>query len=123
MELFLEWQNSSIIIVAGFQADGLFNSSADASPSPGTQLLLLSIISLTSRFSRDSSEVSSDAYFHSAKEMLLQAAFSKPSIEVVQAASILACREYGCGHENAAWTLSGILSLQSPMMPLSFRLT
>lgn len=50
IELFLEWQNSSIIIVTGFQADRLFKSSAKSSLSPGTHLLLLSIMALTSQF-------------------------------------------------------------------------
>lgn len=67
-------------------------------------------MALTSRSSRDNPEPSSNIYFGSAREMLLHAAFNEPSIEVVQAASILACREYGCGNENAAWTLNGMPS-------------
>jgi hypothetical protein len=69
-------------------------------------LLLLAIVSVTLKFSNASS-LAGDAFFDKSTKMLREMCMRKPSLVIVQAACILACRAYGCGHVNNAWVLNG----------------
>lgn len=113
IELFLEWQNASTVIIAGSLIDDLLSTYSPYNLSRGRKLLVLSILSITYRFQSKpgslglSGAYMSTQYFAKARPLLLDLAFSNPCIEVVLSSCILACREYGCGHENAAWLLNG----------------
>lgn len=81
-----------------------------------TRAILWAILSLTykiyciGRLNFESRAQYSDAAFMEAKNLVTTLAFRKPSVEVVQAALILTCREYSCGHENSAWVFHGSFS-------------
>jgi hypothetical protein len=115
LDLFLEWQNSSIIIVAGILVDDLLVSYDPETIPWRRQLLVISVLALATKFTDDSqTSLSSDEYMLKAKSMLDMADLEAPSIEVVQSACILACREYASGHENTAWVFNSELCPSTP---------
>lgn len=113
LDIFLEWQNSSIIILPGSLVEVILNEYTNGAPTPARRMLLLAIISLTRKILNRPGEdpqlasAESEACFMEAKVLLLDMAFSSPVLETVQTACILACREYGCGRENSAWVMNG----------------
>jgi hypothetical protein len=60
----------------------------------------------------------SEAMFKLAKASLFEMATTRPSVEVVQAACLLSCRQFGYGHENEAWVLHGIGSTVTTALSL-----
>lgn len=122
IELFLEWQNSFIIFLSRALIDDILTDYDPLNLAADRQLLILSIISVTSRIIGEAGLLPltvrrgvefSDLCLLEARTRLMEAAFVKPSIEVVQSACILASREYACGNCNAAWVLNGPYSSRS----------
>ncbi|KAL4884596.1 hypothetical protein BJY04DRAFT_215057 [Aspergillus karnatakaensis] len=72
-----------------------------------TQVLLAAMLSLSYNFLPEGCQLS-QRYFSFARQLLTNMVFSQTSVELVLAASILACQAYGCGNSNAAWIVNGI---------------
>ena len=118
LDIFLEWQNSSVIILAGALIDDLLQNYDANDNNLLRHLLIFSIMSLTMRLSSiptdTESQRSSTLYFGVAKQLLTRFAFEKPSIEVVQSACILACQEYARGYERTAWVFNSKGPISQP---------
>ena len=113
VNLFVEWQNSSILVLPGSIIDQIVTSYPPPSSDVATRAVLWAILSLTYKVfashivDHADRRALSDQAFEEAARLTTNLAHRKPSVEVVQAACILACREYSCGHENSAWTFHG----------------
>jgi hypothetical protein len=114
LQIFAEWQNASILILPGAWLEHLMECYPPAADDAKRHLVLNAILSLTSKMYRSAvlplqeRTRESEAAFEAAAARLYALSLRNPCVEVVRAACILACREYGCGHENSAWSLSGI---------------
>ncbi|KAL2826181.1 hypothetical protein BJY01DRAFT_150357 [Aspergillus pseudoustus] len=107
IDLFLEWQSSGILILAGAQIDEIILDYNPMILPPKKQVLLAAMLSLTYKFVVDEC-LFSHRYFLFAKQLLTSMVFSNTTVELVLAACILACQAYGCGNTNAAWIFNGI---------------
>ena len=113
LELFVEWQNSSILVLPGHIIDHIMDAYPPIEEDLETRAVLWSVLSLTykmfciNQLSYDERAFNSEAALGEAKKLVTSLAFRQPSVEVVRSACILACREYSCGHENSAWVFHG----------------
>jgi hypothetical protein len=114
LDLFVEWQNSSILVLPGDIVDELLESYPPTYENLRARVVLWSILSLTYKMYRislinfETRMNLSEAAFQEAVKLVTTLAVRRPSVEVVQAACILACRDYSCGHENGAWVFHGM---------------
>lgn len=113
IELFVEWQNSSILVLPACIIDPIMQDYPPVEESLETRAILWSVLSLTykmhciNRSSYEERTFRSEVALNEAKKLVTRLAFRKPSTEVVTSACILACREYSCGQENSAWVFHG----------------
>ena len=113
IDLFVEWQNASVLILPGIIIEHILLQYPPPPASTSAQAVLWSILSLTykmiytNRLGYTERCKMSDQAFRKASELVFSLCHRKPSVDIVQAACILACREYSCGHENGAWIFHG----------------
>jgi hypothetical protein len=113
LELFWTWQNTWQYVVH----KRAFMSEFDAGTRGRycTPLLLLAILSLSSRYSDwpeartdpQDANTAGEAFANQAKELLFQE-IEAPTVSTVQAAVLLALREYAVNAETSAWVYIGM---------------
>lgn len=114
LDLFVEWQNSCVLILPGCSINSFMNAYPPSTEDAARRVVLWSILSLTynmhgiGRLDYEDRVDRSDSAHAEATQLVMELALRNPSVEVVQSACLLACREYSCGHENSAWVFHGM---------------
>jgi hypothetical protein len=113
LDIFVEWQNSSVLILPGSLVHHILDNFPPQEDSIRLCMVLWSILSLTHKMfglqwrSFEQRATLSESAFQQASKLVTLLAFRTPCVEIVQSALVLSCREYSCGHENAAWVFNG----------------
>lgn len=121
LDIFVEWQNASILILPGAAIDHLLAHYPPSANEIKARMVIWSVLSFTSRIHRmnklkaETRAQLSDVAFREAFRLVTSLATQSPCIEVVHSGLILACREYSCGHENAAWVYLGSRNVLRPI--------